>query len=270
MMVGQGRHLGVVISLTGRRRVFTVTAGLALIGRWVACLPCLGLVASPFSLAGTKATATVPVVVCPTSVGAASSPRPVPSSAKVPATGAHLVVYSTTSGYLQVLAPKGFFCNGSIGADGGASLTASAPSPFYNPSSLGNGGVSTEAVPTCVGSQLLLACPFFPVALVALHREYPGTSCDPQPLGQHVKRLSADVVAIYDPAGEAVPSSSGGLVPNNSPYATDGVVVYAKYRYQGYTDTTAMEAVCVLPTDEHATCSTVLDVFLQTQVAKFT
>jgi protoporphyrinogen oxidase len=95
-------------------------------------------------------------------------------------------------------------------------------------------------------------------------------SCGRQPLGQEVKRLSADVVAIYDPAGEAVPSSSGGLVPSNNPYATNGVVVYAKYRYQGHADTTAMEAVCVLPTDEHATCSAVLEVFVHTQVAKFT
>ena len=230
----------------------------------------LTVMVAPVAAASAATTATVPVVVCATSVGVNNSPRPVTSSATVPASAAHLVVYSTTSGYLQILAPRGFSCRGSIGADGGASLTASALSPFYSPIGLSNGGVSAEAIPTCLGCQLLLACPFFPVALGALHREYPGMSCGRQPLGQQVRRLNTDVVAIYDPAGEDVPSSSGGLVPSDSPYPTNGVVVYAKYRYHGYTDTTAMESVCVLPTSEHATCNAVLDVFLHTQVAKFT
>lgn len=228
------------------------------------------LVSAPFPLANAAPTATVPVVVCATSDGVNNSPTSVAPSAKVPASAADLVVYSTTSGYLQVLAPRRFSCRGSIGADGGASLIASALSPFYSPSGLSNGGVSAEAIPTCVGCQLLLACPFFPVALRALTREYPGMSCGRQPLGQQVRRLSTDVVAIYDPAGEDVPSSSGGLVPSDSTYPTNGVVVYATYRYRGYTDTTAMEAVCVLPTSQHAVCTAVLNEFLTTQVPKFT
>jgi hypothetical protein len=95
-------------------------------------------------------------------------------------------------------------------------------------------------------------------------------SCGRQPLGQQLRRLSTDVVAIYDPAGEDVPSTSGGLVPSDSAYPTNGVVVYATYRYHGYTDTTAMEAVCVLPASQHAVCTAVLNEFLTTQVTKFT
>jgi hypothetical protein len=49
------------------------------------------------------------------------------------------------------------------------------------------------------------------------------------------------------------------------------VVVYASYLYRGrYPNSTAMEAVCVLPASDHGTCTAVLNEFLTTQVKKFT
>jgi len=72
-------------------------------------------------------------------------------------------------------------------------------------------------------------------------------------------------VAFYDPPSEYVPSTSDELVPSNSPYPTNGVVVYGKYKCKGTTNPMAMGAVCVLPVSEHAMCTAVLDEFLATE-----
>jgi hypothetical protein len=194
---------------------------------------------------------------------------PVASSASVPAAAAHLVVYSTTSGYLQVLGPRDLACQASIGADGNTSINISHP---FSNGGIAKGGISALVFSSCVGCLLTLACPFFPAAMAALHKEY-GTSlpCPRQPLGQTVRRLSAEAVAFSDPAGEYVSARSESLVPSDSPYPTNGVVGYGSYLFRNrFRDWTAMEAVCVLPASEHAACTDILNEFLATQVKKFT
>ena len=85
-----------------------------------------------------------------------------------------------------------------------------------------------------------------------------------------IDRLSSDAVAFSDPAGEAVPKADD-LVPNNSPYPTNGVVLY--YKLPSYQVTngvrrftgdywTARGAVCALPPDKHQICTAVLNEFL--------
>ena len=211
-------------------------------------------------------TATVPVIVCPTGLGVNSPQTPVPSSATVPASASHLVVYSATSRYIQILGLKGLSCQAGIGADGSGTITA-ALAGSYN-LSLGHGGVAAVAYPTCVGCLLSLACPFFPAAEKAAQHD--GYNCPTQPLGQVKYRLSGDAVAFSDPSGEYVSPHTESLVPTHSPYPSNGVVIYGTYLYDGrYHDSTAMEAVCVLPGSEHTTCSAVLNEFLATQVRKF-
>ncbi len=223
---------------------------------------------APVPMASAAPTARVHVIVCPTSLGVNNPPKPVASSATMPASAAHLVVYSTTSGYLQILGPRNLACQGGIGADGGANITAwSASSPNAG---IGHGGVTAVVYPTCLACQLTLACPFFPAALRALRSQYSYLNCGSQPLGQIVRRLSADAVAFADPAGEYVSPHADSLVPSNSPYPANGVVVYDIYRYRGYRDSTTMGAVCVLPASEHAVCTAVLNEFLATQVRNFT
>lgn len=232
------------------------------------CLTVLAFLAFPVAAADAAPTAHVPVIVCPTSVGASGPPAPVASSATVPASAAHLFVYSTTNAYLQVLGPRGLACRAAIGADGNATITVFHP---YSNGGIAKGGVSAVADPACVSCLLTLACPFFPAAMAALHKDY-GTvlRCPSQPLGQVVRRLSAEAVAFSDPAEEYVPARSESLVPSDSPYPTNGVVVYGTYLFRNrYRDSTAMEAVCVLPASEHAVCTDVLNELLATQVRKF-
>lgn len=227
---------------------------------------CLTFSAVPVTPADAVPTVHVPVIVCPTTMGISSPSEPVASSASVPASAAHLVVYSTTNAYLQVLGPRGLACQAGIGADGNASITVSHP---YSNGGMAEGGISAIADPACASCFLELACPFFPAAMVALHKDYGGVlRCPPQPLGQVTTRLSAKVVAFSDPAGEYVPSGPYGLkslVPFNSPFPTNGVVAYPLYREE-----TAIAAVCVLPPSDHAICTDVLNEFLATQVRKFT
>jgi hypothetical protein len=47
------------------------------------------------------------------------------------------------------------------------------------------------------------------------------------------------------------------------------VVIYGIYSYKQYNPAVAMEAVCVLPANAHATCTAVLNEFLSSQPAKF-
>jgi hypothetical protein len=67
-------------------------------------------------------TVTVPVLVCPTGVQAETVPTPVGSSARVPASAAHLVVYSSINGYIQILGQPHWACQAGVGSDG-ASIT---------------------------------------------------------------------------------------------------------------------------------------------------
>lgn len=219
----------------------------------------------PGPVAGaTTTTVTIPVIVCPTTEGVNNPPTPVSSTAKVPAAAAHLVVYSSTSAAIQLLGLHAWACHAGIGADGSSSITAMPP----NEQAVTDGGMAALIYPTCQGCMLTLACPFFPVALKELRSE--GMSpCGTQPHGQMVRRLTPYAVAIYDPPGEGVPPDSGGLVPSHSPYPTNGVVVYGAYVWKHYHESVAMEAVCVLPASEHATCTTVLNEFLFSQADKF-
>ena len=227
----------------------------------------LTVVVVPVPTASATTTATVPVIVCPTSLAISSPQTPVASSVTVPASAAGLVLYSATSAYIQILGPKNLACQAGIGADGTGTITA-LPAHSDN-QGIRYGGIEAVAYPTCMRCLLILACPFFPAALKAARHD--GYSCPVQPLGQVVHRLSSHTVAFSDPPGEYVPPASQSLVPSDSRYPTNGVVVYASYLYRGrYPNSTAMEAVCVLPASDHGTCTAVLNEFLTTQVKKFT
>jgi hypothetical protein len=224
------------------------------------------LVPAGSPVASAAATTSVPVIVCPTSNGASGVPSPVGPSVRVPRSAAHLVLYSSTSGYIQILGPKGLSCRADIGMDSTATIIASLSGDGR---AIGHGGVEAVGYPSCVGCILSLACPFFPAALKALHDDYKGVSCGSQPVGQTVRRLSTEVVAFWDPAGEYVSSHSESFVPSNSPYPTNGVAVYETHHFKGYSYPIAMEAICVLPATERALCTAVLDEFLSIQVGKF-
>jgi hypothetical protein len=236
--------------------------------RLVIVLAVLVAAASPALPADTvSTTVTVPLVVCPTTVGVPVSPETVPPTARVAPQAARLTMYSAISGFAQVLAPPNFLCQAIIGADGGASLTA------WNPTSISEttarGGVSDMVIPACEGCMLSLACPFFADAEKTLNQVH-GPTCLRSPRGQVVRRLNAYTVEFWDPAGEHAPfSERNSLVPSTTLYAVNGVVVYGTYPYKKYRPDVSFGAVCVLPASEHAACTAILNQFLASENKAF-
>ena len=118
-----------------------------------------------------------------------------------------------------------------------------------------------------------LACPFFPMAEQLFEKAYGKMQCTLQPKGQSVYRLGADAVAFSDPPGEYVPTLDRALVPNDSPYPTNGVVLFYSVlsyvvqngqRHRDGSYWTALDAVCVLPASERHICTEVLNEFVAT------
>jgi hypothetical protein len=228
-------------------------------------------------LAATTATAApaaaVPVVVCDTSSGGPPlTPAPLPSNADVPVGDRNLEVYSLVAGSFQVLAPRTMGCEGTVGADG-TTLISVGPNEPTGPWAAPAVGVTAYVIPACYGCMLDLACPFFPVAAQLLEKGYGNMQCTPQPKGQSVYRLGSDAVAFSDPPGEYVPTLDRALVPNDSPYPTNGVVLFYRVplvhrprRSQPpwRLHWTALDAVCVLPASGHHVCTEVLNEFVAT------
>ncbi len=200
--------------------------------------------------------ASVPVVVCPTTVGAETAPVPVPATAGVPGPAAHMALYAAVSADLEVLGPGGYFCQATVGADGNTTVTAWPSSNMTG--ALGAGGVRAVSYPACTGCQLALACRFF--AGAARRLEVDGLAhCAAPPRGEMVKRLNAYSVQFTDPPGGH--PSAGALVPPAGTYPTEGVVVYGSSLYRGQRDPVVEGATCVLPAAQRAACAEVLHTF---------
>jgi len=149
---------------------------------------------------------------------------------------------------------------------GGADIVASPKSGV-----LDRGGVEASSSGDDSAAASLAACSFFPKAMLAVLQD-PRTAavgCPAQPPGQTVHRLSPEAVAIFDPAGEDVPVNPASLVPDDSPYPTNGVVVYGIQVSHGRSMAVAIQAVCVLPSSERGICDVVLSYLLATQPKKF-
>ncbi len=199
----------------------------------------------------TPGVAAVAVSTCPTQFGVPGDSSPaVPSSLAAPAAAAkELEGYS--NGFISFLAPAGWSCTGSVGADGGETLSAF---PAGQSEPVGGTSVPFDAEAVYVflpsqglGPSIYLACPFFLTA-AALET---GISCPTPPTGEITHPDGANVVEFEDP-----PGLKGDAPPSGGSYPANGVVVWdASTKY-------AAEAVCTLPQQRHSICTAVLDDFL--------
>jgi hypothetical protein len=167
-------------------------------------------------------------------------------------------IYSDTRDIMMLLAPKGWSCSASFGADGSGDITVvphgeTLPAGGLKPDSSDSSdqaitGSETGGSPVQAAFQ---ACSFFPAAAAATET-YLEKGCSPLPSSESLDRISANVVAFEDPPGTAGTGfPSGGKNPAN------GVVTYAPDKGPGsYVDT------CTLPQDEHDTCTAALNYFI--------
>jgi hypothetical protein len=205
--------------------------------------------------------AALPVVRCPTSVGANIGLR-----VKMPSVLHEFIPHglaSTTALYVdqydavRMLGPRGWSCVTSIGADGGASLSiyprASTSPGFFKPLSGRSTAteVTVQSEPACYGCRLGLACAFFATARQLIQKDFPGAlaSCT-RPPGESVTDSTRYLRFFSDSAGVV-----GHAYPSGGPYEALGVVFFNP-------KTVSYLVSCTLATSSRSMCRGVLDWFV--------
>jgi hypothetical protein len=204
--------------------------------------------------------ATLPVVSCPTTFAITTPPPtvliPASLTVDVPAALAHtLAVYVDSNSIMRLLAPKGWKCAASFGADGSGIFTI-VPKGGPLPTGLQEPNSSDQAISATEtgGSPVQAAgdaCAYFPAAAAAAESDL-GQGCSPRPTSETVDPINSNVVAFEDPAGV-----KGSGDPSGGQYPANGVMTYSPTNEPGfYLDT------CTLPQSDHVTCTAVLNDFV--------
>jgi hypothetical protein len=173
-----------------------------------------------------------------------------------------LVAYSDTSGLMVVLAPKGWACNATYGADGSGGLIVYPHGEHVLLSSWGAGwhlsrSSHKEAItviqPGGSSAQAVAeACPLFLAAAEVFKSSF-GHPCPLSPPSERVRRQSPRVVMFVDPPGvHGIGIPSGGEKPAR------GVLIYTLPAIPG-----SYLATCTLAASESALCAAVLDNFTE-------
>lgn len=203
----------------------------------------------------------VPLVECSTGHAGQVNPKSLPAAKTVNIPAAdqlQLSAYTDDQGELYLLAPRGWTCWASMGADGNDYIDA------YPQGEVGTAtrswpktaqAVTADFLPACLGCVLSQACTYFPVAEQQLVQQYGSImSCPKPPIGELTDRLTSTVVAYEDP-----PGIKGTQSPSGGNYAANGVVTYKPQ--QDHRDYGSTVENCVLPTQVHALCTAALNDF---------
>jgi hypothetical protein len=211
-------------------------------------------------------TAQVPLVECVTGTGTTQAPKPMPATKalSIPAAVVNkMAAYSDDQGEMYLLAPLGWTCQASLGADGNDSIAVYPPGEVGTSQfALGHSwpksakAVTGDLLPTCYACFVGQACTFFPAAEHDLVRDFgKQLSCTALPSGQAVSRISPSVIAFQDPAGVI-----GTGEPSGGVYPASGVVTFKDRSPSGIYGS-AMET-CTLPKSERAVCSAAVQSFI--------
>jgi hypothetical protein len=210
-------------------------------------------------------TVSLQVEACPTSYGVepapAAQPLPTTLSVSVPQDlVSQLSVYADEAGIMDVLAPSGWDCTASVGADGSSedSVTPAGEVLPDDSDSLPAGSTDEAIVGAqnggCEGCANYQACPYFSAAAQAL-----GSPCtSTPPSDESVVPLSSTVVSFSDP-----PNTAGGGNPSGGEYPANAVMTYVTDP-PGSTgnDVTSWLETCTLPYSQQALCTAVLNDFV--------
>jgi hypothetical protein len=205
-------------------------------------------------------TASLPVVSCRTKFALATPPPTVPVPATVTvdvpvALMGKLALYTDTSDIMKLLAPTGWSCSASYGADGSGIITI-VPKGESLPATGLTSDSSDQAITAYEtgGSPVqaaAAACSFFPAAATATESDL-EKGCSPRPPSEIVDPLSTTVVDFEDPAGvKGTGDPSGGQDPAN------GVMTYSPTKAPGY-----YLGTCTLAQNEHEVCTAALNYFV--------
>jgi hypothetical protein len=204
----------------------------------------------------------LPVVICPTSLAftPTTSPaqQPTTMTVEVPQNlASQLAVYSDNMGDMKLVAPTGWSCSASYGADGSGGVQVSPPGESLSDTSVASSsteqaveGTETSACAGCTEGQ---ACPLFASAASDYATNF-QTSCS-RPPSESVTPLNANVVSFQDPPGVA-----GDGKPSGGAYPANGVMTY--YPISSGNDNGSYLETCTLPASEQSICTVILDRFV--------
>jgi hypothetical protein len=231
------------------------------------------VVATSTSTGATSTTATraggIPVVECPTTYGVTETPPsklPDTMALNAPAAlASQLAYYSNDTRSLDpILAPRGWDCRVTIGADGSTEIAvyppgAAVPSPTAATATAE--GVVASSTSACQGCTYTAVCMFVPAAGQQLGFAGTGLACAKRPPGEQVTylkgspdgngRTANDEISFLDP-----PGLNGTGVPSGGNNPANGVVLYRFTLGSGGTSATE---TCTLPAPDHALCTAVLN-----------
>ena len=209
-------------------------------------------------------TVSLPVIGCPTSLGAARPAVSLPSSrpVKVPlALAAELSVYADGQGIMELIGPKGWRCAAFYGADGSGGIAvyprgerypASWTAGWSLPRTSASAAIVGLETSACSGCTLGQACRLFPGAAQAWRSAF-GRACPTaRPPAETAVPIGAGIVGFQDPPGVA-----GAGLPSGGRYAANGVMTY----HPSAPDGSWLET-CTLPDGDHAECTAVLNAFV--------
>lgn len=208
-------------------------------------------------------TVNLPVVSCPTSLGAVRPAVSLPASRPVTvprALAGGLAVYADDQGIMALVGPKGWSCAASYGADGSGGVVV-YPAGERLPKVWAAGWPLTQASTdaaiaglessACYSCTLAQACRLFPTAATAWRGAF-GTPCPARPAAETVLRLAAGIVSFDDP-----PGVRGDGLPSGGRYPARGVLTY----HPGVPDGSWRET-CTVPGSDQDDCGAALAAFV--------
>lgn len=220
---------------------------------------------TPTSQAATGVFA-VPVIVCATTYGITPPPKstPQPGRLNVALPGdlqSGLSVYTDEGGRMKLLAPSGWECAASFGANGSGGVAA-YPQGTAIPASWADGwklsptsaetaitAFQTSACALCAESQ---ACALFSIAATDYQADFRASCPATRPGSESVSTIGDGVVAFQDPAG-----SAGAGLPSGGQNPANGVMTYHSPNPNG-----SWLETCTLPASQKATCTAILNNFV--------
>jgi hypothetical protein len=199
---------------------------------------------------------------CPTALGitgATSAPLTTPVRVMVPPgfTSSQLAVYTDTQGIMELLAPAGWDCQATVGADGASNIEIAPPGQAAASGSSLEVGSTIEEVrgdqtSASAASADLQACQLFPAAETNLKGI--GPKCTMlSPPAEEATLDTNNIIEFTDPPGVA-----GDGDPSGGAYSASGVMTYYTSNEAGsWTET------CVLPPRESRLCGAIISSFIE-------
>ena len=205
-------------------------------------------------------TVSLPVVTCPTTFGVPPSTTPtIPSfvSVSVPNNLANqLYVYSDQASIMRLVAPSGWVCTATYGADGSGGVSVYPPGQTLSASPLAAGSTEAAIVGSqsggCAGCAVTQACPLFATAAADYQAQFAQACPTKRPSAESVSSISSSLVSFADP-----PGTSGSANPSGGLNTAHAVMTYHRAP-----NTSSWLSTCTLPAAQKAICTVSLNRFI--------